>query len=503
MLITSQARGRLSEIPIERAPRLEWICAGAALLVALALTLGYTYTRRPWWDEGLFADVALNFRNSAHLRSSVLAPHSYVDLPAPDRYTYWQFPGYLVALGAWFRLLPVTVYSMRLFSVLWGCAFVAGWFLFVRAFSRKEALALLTAVLVAFDYSVLAAASDGRMDMMCAALGQAALASYACLRESRPARAALLTGFFGAASLFSHPMGAVTNACLLVLVLCDVRRLRARFFALAAIPYLLFGAAFLLYILQAPQLFVAQMKAVGSYRVGGVLFTLASMARDFRDRYLRFYFAPHGGLHRLKLFALLFGALGFAALSLNRRLRANPLATRLLLLLPVCYLGVAALDTMKFPYYLVYVMPVLTACGAVWLYDTFQRHSPARFLASVFAAGFLLANIAPCLYYIRRNDLANEYKPAIAALARIRTPGDIVMGPSELAFDLGFGAPLIDDSTLGYTSGIRPKIYIMSASYGPLPGSYQQWTWSRRVLAESYRPVFTNPAYTIYLRKPE
>ena len=29
----------------------------------LVLTIGLSLTRSPWWDEGVFADLALNFRN--------------------------------------------------------------------------------------------------------------------------------------------------------------------------------------------------------------------------------------------------------------------------------------------------------------------------------------------------------------------------------------------------------------------------------------------------------
>lgn len=60
---------------------------------------------------------------------------------------------------------------MRMFSVLWAGVYLCSWFLFVRALSRSETLALFITSVVAFDYSCLAAASDGRMEMMCAALG--------------------------------------------------------------------------------------------------------------------------------------------------------------------------------------------------------------------------------------------------------------------------------------------------------------------------------------------
>ena len=77
-----------------------WIAVCSAILLFLALTIGFSFTRVPWWDEGLFADVALNFRNHRHLGGSLLAPFSYLNFPAVTQYTYWQFPMYLVSLGA-------------------------------------------------------------------------------------------------------------------------------------------------------------------------------------------------------------------------------------------------------------------------------------------------------------------------------------------------------------------------------------------------------------------
>ena len=483
-----------------RAPATLRLCATLALAAAFALAIAYAWTHCPWWDEGLFSDVALNFRNTAHLRSSLLAPNSYVNLPAPDRATYWQFPAYLIGLGAWLRIVPVSIYSVRLFSVLWGGVFVVSWFVFVRAFSRNESLSLLAAVAVGFDYSVISAASDGRMDMMCAALGMAALALYAKWRVSPHTRTALLTGLCAAASLFSHPMGLVMNACLLALVLCDWRKLHWRFALSAVIPYVVFGIAWTLYILQDPPLFLAQMKAISGYRVGGILFTLRSMLRDLPDRYLHFYFAPRGGLHRLKIFIPLFGLAGLLMLVGNQQWRAQPLVRRLILMLAVAFLGVAAVDDMKFPYYLVYVMPMLAALGATSLYQTFSSRSALRYVAASLGLAFLGANAADCLYYIHRNDFANEYRPAVATIRQLRQPGDIIMGPSELGYAFGFQLPLIDDCYLGYHSGIKPRLYVMYSSCNPPPGDKQPWIWSREQLAANYREMYRNPAYTIYLR---
>src|SRR3974377_1170233 len=124
--------------PFVGATRTQWLLAGGGMLVFLALSIGHSLTRCPWWDEGVFADIALNLRNFGHLGSTVLDPNGWLELPDVHRYTYWHFPLYPMSLGYWFRLVPATVVWMRLFSVLWACVFVISWFVVVRSLTRKE-----------------------------------------------------------------------------------------------------------------------------------------------------------------------------------------------------------------------------------------------------------------------------------------------------------------------------------------------------------------------------
>ena len=483
-----------------RAPVNVRIAAAALLLLFVTLTLAYALTRCPWWDEGLFSDVAATLRRSGHLGSSVLAPYAYMNMPAVDRYTYWQFPVYLLSLAAWFHLFPVSFLSARLFSALCGCLFVYCWFLFARAMTRNETIALWVACLVALDHACLSAASNGRMDMLCAALGQAALAAYVCLRDSHPARALALAGFFGAASLFCHPMGAVTNAFLLILLISDWRHLRWTTVPLVLPPYLLGAALCLSYIFQDPKIFLAQSKGVSGYRIRGVFNVLQAIANDARYRYWSFYFPPHSGLNRVKIFSLLFGLVGIAALALDSKRRSEPFVKLLFAFVCVAYAGVAAIDNQRFAFYLIYVTPTLAAAGAVWAYHAFETRSRARFIAGFLLLGCLSANVANCIVYIRRNAVATEYQPVVDVVRRALKPGDVVMAPSEFGFALGFGRPLVDDCFLGFVSGIQPEVYVTGDICAPPLGSTFRFRWSREILAARYRLVLKNRSYAVYLR---
>jgi hypothetical protein len=486
------------------ASRNAWLCAGGVMLVFLVLTIAESLTYCPWMDEGMFADVAFNFRNFGHLGSSVLAPYGYQELPGVHEYTYWQFPLYLVTLGIWFRLVPATVVWMRLFSVAWGCVFIISWFVLVRTLGRKDSLALLVASLIALDYAVLITASNGRMDMMCVALGLAGLASYFWFRDSHWTLGVILAAFFGAASLFCHPMGAVMNVAIAAMVLWDWGRIRWGVMAAASVPYFIGIACCLYYIHQAPELFHAQSRAASQYRISGLWAILRNILNDANQRYLRYYFTGYNtGIHRLRVAVLTFPICGLIGLLADRKLRSQLIAKRLLLLLVVTYFGVAAVDNQKFSDYLVFSIPVAVACATVWLYSRWREGGRSRMLACCLLAVSVAASLAGVGYKISRNEYHNLYDPAAAVARASLPPGGTLMGGSELGFALGFGPPLVDDRYLGFFSGKLPEVFVINGYYGrnrSSPRLIDAWESSRVTLHDRYHLVFENKEYTIYVR---
>lgn len=486
--------------------RFSWAGAFAAfaLLSFVAVTIGYSFTRRPWWDEGLMADVSQNFSHSGHLRSSVLASHTYLDLPGVDRYTYWMFPMYFVSLGMWFRVFPITVESMRLFSGFLGAIYLLSWFLLIRAVSRSANLALVVTAVVALDYSFLMAASNGRMDMICACFGQAGLACYACFRAERRQLGMFLAACCGAASLFCHPMGAVTNLLIAALILRDWRELRLKHFVPILIPYLVAGVLCGAFIAQAPEIFVAQYRAGTAYRIRTWSAALAGLTQDFTRRYLGFYYLHVSGATRLKIMALVFAIAGPVAGLLNKSLRSDPTMRLLLVFSFLGYLGVGAIDNQNFHYYLIYSTPMFAACGALWVYESLQsRRFMARLIPITLLACSVSVTLAGFALSIVRDEYKSQYVPAVQTVKSHLPPGGIVYGPSELAFAFGFGLPLVDDCYLGYSSGTEPDVYVREpviCAQGVYPASHTAWDWSRRTLARDYKEQFSNEVYEVYVR---
>lgn len=472
--------------------------ASLAFLIFLLLSVGYSLTRQPWWDEGVLADPAINFRNSGHLGSTLLATYGFLNLPGVHQFTFWQFPLYLISLGTWLRIVPVTVFWIRMLSVAWGAVYVYSWFAMTRHLSHNQTLGLLISSVVALDYAVVSAASNGRMDMMCVAFGQVALAYFICNREANWTRAIAVAAWFGAASLFCHPLGAISNLCLAAVVALSWREIRWRGLALAALPYTLGLALYACYVLQAPDIFFSQARAAYIYRIHGTRGLLSSIARDIHTRYWNLYFGGLSGVKRLKGASLLFGVLGTVLLAFERKWRSRPLGRTLLAMAVIGYVGVAALDNAGHPVYLIYSMPLLSACGAVWVYATWQRSDYFRYLPALLLTASIMATVGGFCVKIAENNYRNLYDPAIAVIRANLPPGGLVMGGSELGFALGFQSKtLVDDRYAGYTTGKVPDVFVRNEYYGS-SGSFAEY--SRRLLATQYHVAFENSAFRVYVR---
>ena len=84
------------------------------------------------------------------------------DLTQINRYTYWVMPLYSFSQSFWLRITDFSLFTVRLYSVMWGLAALAGWWLVVRKLSSSIAAAFWTAALMAVDFTFLWSASVGR-----------------------------------------------------------------------------------------------------------------------------------------------------------------------------------------------------------------------------------------------------------------------------------------------------------------------------------------------------
>ena len=88
--------------------------------------------------------------------------------------------------AAWYRVLGFGLMRQRLLSVAFGAGALVSWFCIILVLTGERFVALLAVCLIGFERNFLAAAGNGRMDMMAASLETTAIASYLLLRGLRP-----------------------------------------------------------------------------------------------------------------------------------------------------------------------------------------------------------------------------------------------------------------------------------------------------------------------------
>src|SRR5262249_27324295 len=152
-----------------------------------AATVRIATTKEPFIDEGWFASPAYNLAFRGFMGDTVIEPTGTWlngELKGVHEYTYFVMPLDLLAQASWYRLTGFGLAQMRLLSALWGLLALAAWYVIVERITRSALAAAVTVFLLACDFTFLWSAADGRMDMMCIALGSAALAAYLALRET-------------------------------------------------------------------------------------------------------------------------------------------------------------------------------------------------------------------------------------------------------------------------------------------------------------------------------
>jgi hypothetical protein len=126
-----------------------------------------------------------------------------------EQRTYWVMPLYLVTLAGWFKLVGFGLLRMRLLSVLAGLLALVSWFVVMWRVTDDRRVAFLAFALIAVGHASITLASEGRMDMMTAALSVAALAVYLSLRERNLEHATLAGHALAAAAMLTHPNGVL------------------------------------------------------------------------------------------------------------------------------------------------------------------------------------------------------------------------------------------------------------------------------------------------------
>ncbi len=481
----------------------------AILLLFAALATALALTRPPQTDEGHFASAGAAFAEHGRL----VMPMWTEWIATLDERLYATMPLYFVALGGWFAAFGVSFESMRLFSVLWGVALVAAWYVVGGRVGGTRAAGLLTAALVGLNYDVVNAAS-ARYDIMAAALGALGLAAYLVLRERRLTWAIVASQALVCAACLTHPFGVFGGAGVLIFGLSlDWRRLRPRHLLAAAAPYVVGLGAWGLYIAQDPAMFREQFAENANGRVGASASPLAILAEELRVRYLVALGGWREGLPavaRVKILTLVAYAVGIVGCLLSRDVRRSPMGRALLLYALAAFLLLALLDSNRWYIYTIHVVPVYSACAALLAEQLRRRGGAVRALALAGTAAFALFTVASVAYRARLDVHGRAFEPTVAFLRERLQPGDLVMAGGEFGVGLGFERHVLDDMQLGYRNRRVPDYVVVGRDYEDTHAIYRRR--SPRVaehvagVLDRYELVYESPQvsdhrYRVYARR--
>jgi hypothetical protein len=364
------------------------------------------------------------------------------------------------------------------------------------------------------DYRFVTYSALGRMDMLCAAFGFAALATYVSVRSKSLRRALLYSHALAAAAVMTHPCGILYVTALVLLNLYfDRARFAVALLAPVLSPYFMAIGAWGIYISKAPAMFVQQFGGnisgfageSGASRVFPLLAPFSAVKQEIASRYLFNFGWTARWDDPVKLQYIMLAVYVIAVLELfaARRFRARG-EYKLFGYGAVFFAGMLfLLDGLHEVPYIVHLLPFLVFFVAFMVREV-SEHNPRP--AAVLTVAIVALQIIPTVSDFRRNRFRNSYLPVITFLRTHWTPSTVVIGPSELAFQLGFGPYLRDDIRLGYFTGVQPDYIVTNELYDRCfeaarrrdPALYGH---IRRTLDRS-SIVFRNQMFSVYAVKP-
>jgi 4-amino-4-deoxy-L-arabinose transferase-like glycosyltransferase len=478
------------------------------LYIVSALYVGEA--RAPWWDEGCFADSAYNLAFHGKFVSTTWHPvfANLPDFPQITKYTYWTMPLYPATLAGWFYLFGFSISSMHMYSLVWGVVLILAIYAFVWSLTEVHPVALASAALTAVDTVFILDATDGRPDVMTAALGFCGLAFYMVLREKRFRPALLVSWLLVTLSALTHPMGSVHIGALAVgILLLDRKRLRLMDFGIMAIPPIIGALGWGLYIIQAPDVFLQQFGKNLSSRSGLSHFRLLSaFSNEIRLRYFNFFVAGPSRLARVRLLAPSAVLTAFSYLLLSGNFLRQRSA-KLLVAISVTAFWIMLLvdngDNSKASTYLIHAFPLYWAMSSVAAYYMLRSR---RILGMAFAAllgGVFVMEVGIIAY--KSTDYAHktEFAEMVQTIQQQPIGRDaLIMAPSQFMFGLRPDYRLDDDPRLGYYTGMRPEVIIRSVDES-VPSSFEEHEpqvarYMADMLENQSEVVFRNHDYTFY-----
>jgi hypothetical protein len=177
-----------------------------------------------------------------------------------------------------------------------------------------------------------------------------------------------------------------------------------------------------------------------------------------------------------------------------------------LLVSGVTLLVMIALDRDAQHHYLIHFavwMISLTAVAAVSWWD---RRSVPRWVLVAVLVVVVMVQLSTIGRRLSQRAYSTIYLATKGYLKEDVRGKGVVMGSSELAFELGYVDSLVDDQRLGFRSGKRPNFIVIDKNrYAEWIPQYEQrepetYRYIRGMMDREFHQVLENAAYHVYAR---
>ena len=240
----------------------------------------------------------------------------------------------------------------------------------------------------------------------------------------------------------------------------------------AAVPYVAGAIGWGLYILQAPHEFMLQFGGNAAERGLPLNDPMAILHSQIAVRFLyMFGMAPDTrGFSHIKIVILAVYAAGVLGVVMNRELRSRRGVRSLLLVSGVTLLVMIALDREAQHQYLIHFV--------LWMISL--DRGGGRVVVGpaicdpdgcwrVPCAVLVMVQSATTVRRVMQRAYSTNYLATTNYLKEHAKGNGMIMGSSELAFELGYADNLVDDQRLGFRSGKRPDFIVIDKN------RYDEW----------------------------
>lgn len=485
--------------------RIRTLLIPAAIAMYIVLAAIVATNKLPWCDEGWYGAPAANL-----VMTGSLGTPGFFDgrLPGVRSYTYWEMPGFILLLAAWFKLAGIGLLQARLLTLLLGAVFLVIWGAILARLGASVWVRAITLALIGVDYFFVLDATYARSDMLSLVLLGTSLLAYLCWRESRLDLAVLSACAFAVAAGLTHPnAGLLTLIALGVIAARDWRRFGWRHAALAALPFVAGAALWASYISRAPDLFLAQFSQNASNRFSAMLQPWTAVLEEVGRYQLAFGLGEHSAATpayvAVKAIIPVVWLVAIVACVMRPELRRH-LATKTLLVILACFVVYYTFfEGTRTTYYLVWLVPVYSSIVAVWFTTAWPAGGIRRYAAAGIVLLVFAVQGAASLAKARQHHGMDPFQEVVSYL-RDATPGQPFTASIEFGYAFGFlSNAYVDDVSLGAWSGLPTRYVVVDERYRaylpePRVPVLPEVMEAGRRLRESCTPVLDATFYTVY-----